>query len=632
MITLHHPSELNSYQIYKQASAIAKSTTRAKNSDWYDQATAIQRQWHLWIDGSEVVSALFDILANRWSEGPQIEWLDDLHDNQATDAGEDLARSQQGISGDRLEELHGALAEAIRSRELGGKVNSLGVILHVADEFAILDPAREYSANGNFEEVQSALRENPQEVLGDSTADALLNTWQLMPCWGVKEGRRNVTVQLSRGLEEFFFATREYGETNNIAIVASGVSAPLETLCLAPLYLEWEQGRGDILVFMYRNFSALAVLNGEGELVQLRSLAHRAGAEFPSGLGEILLNTQTSMGLDNPVVTILPMTSGSAQDLLTEELTSFFLRKTPMDIGFSELDQIEAFQALPENRIEFIMGDGAGLAALTEGHVLNETDTFVGLAEGWATQDFYPVAYEEQEQYPDWQDMQLRKWFGITKGFLLLALIGLGLYWGMQYLKVASTEAWLASAEDSAAAKIKMAELIKQKQEVDFWGKIMVKRSEGWLVMQFLLELFPEDEDIVITRCKYNVTADRAESTGKRKRGQKVSKEKSVGFTREWSVEGYVTPKALPYITKLGSRSDMRDKFEDLAKQHNAKQFSMSVPGRTLNVSFQRKQGKYPTTAGTLTPDKGAAYTTSFTLEVSQHFSADDELAIPLKP
>lgn len=623
MNNLRHPSELNPYQLYQQAKRVAKRTSRAKNPDWYEQAFAIQRQWHLWFDGGEVVSALFDQGANRWAEGPGLSFLGREDEGDAGSIGEGLAQKVGMKPADR-EELQGALAEALRSRELGGKVKSLGVVFHVADEFAVLDPAREFSSMADFDKVQEILQEDPKEVLGDSTVDPLLNTWRLLPCWGVKEGRLSMAVQLERRREGFFAAVREYGEDNNIAIVVVGVSSPLETLRLAPLYLDWEQGRGDVIVMIYRNFSAMAVLDGAGELLLLRSLAHRAGVEYPIGLGDILLNTRTSVGLKNPVVSILPMGVGGAQEQVTQELTAFFARREPMDIGFSELNQMDALQTVPHHRIEMLLGDGVAMGALLEGKPLGENHTFSGLAGGWATQDFYPVERAEMEKYPTWQELRMRKWFGVAKVALLVALTGMAVWGGGKVLKAISSEAWQTPGLDSDVASTAMAKLVKEGKEADYWEAIMENRSPGWLVMQLMMDLFPEGSGVVMADCTYSITTERATSGsggGKKAEG--------LGFSRKWEITGFAQENGLAYLTKLGSTGFMRSQFNATAKQYDARSFDMEVAKRTMRVTLQRDQKSYP--ASGVLGKGGEGYSVAFTLTIQQSFAADDELAVPIE-
>jgi len=95
MNNLQHPSELNLFRLYQQAKKIAQRTSRAKNPDWYAEPYTIQRQWHVWIDGEEVISSLFDQKANRWLEGPLISWLvqqdDDIEEDTIEEGNRQIA-------------------------------------------------------------------------------------------------------------------------------------------------------------------------------------------------------------------------------------------------------------------------------------------------------------------------------------------------------------------------------------------------------------------------------------------------------------------------------------------------------------------------------------------------------------
>ncbi|MCF6238654.1 MAG: hypothetical protein L3J79_07575 [Candidatus Marinimicrobia bacterium] len=601
------PSNLNAYQLYQQVNRIAKRTSRAKNPDWYAEPLDVPRQWHLWMDGEEVVSVLFDRVAKRWAEGPDMSCL--------------VGGMDAELSNEDTEELHAGLAEALRSRELGGRVKSLGVILHLADEFAVMDPARDYSARGDFDKLQALLQGGAEEVLGDSTVEPLVNTWRLLPCWGVKEGKRNMVLQMSRCRENFLSIIREYGVENNVAIRAAGMAAPLQVLRLAPFYLEWKAGRGDIIVMVYRSFSALAVLNEEGELVLLRSLAHRPGMECPSGLGDVLVNTRASTGLSNPVVTILPMGSKAGQDGVTGDLTSFFSQREPMDIGFNELDQLDFLQEVPGHRLEMFIGDEEALAATIKDKDLQDNTTFTGLSSGWASQDFFPVSVEEEERYPTWQDLQLRKWFGVVKMSLLVAVVGLAIWGGLKVMKITATEAWQAGDQGVTISQGR-ALLVKEQQQLDYWQPVMQKRSQGWLVMEVLLDLFPEGSGVVMDRCDYTISI----VVPARRGGKNAAK---AGFVRQWDIKGFAKSKASKHLNNLSGNAFVKGVFQEIAEKHGAGEFDMRVEGRNLNVTLQREQKKYPK-AGVLGKDD-ADYNTGFTLVIRQRFSVEDPLALPSK-
>ncbi len=613
MIEFKHPSQLNPYQIYQQASRIAQKTSRAKNPDWYVIPVEIQRQWHLWIGEGEVVSAVFDKKAGRWIDGPDVSWL----------LGDDGDIEEVESGRERGEAINAALADVLRSRELGGKVKSLGVVWHVADEFAVLDLSRDYSGIVDFEEVQNSLQADPQLVLGDASSDPLTHSWKLMPYWGVLDGgRRSVVIQTLRTPEEFLSVVRNYGEEQNIAIVTMAASAPLETMALIPLCLEEEDlQRGSIVVLQYRGFSALVGLDSQGELILLRSVQHRDGVEHVSNLGEVLLNTKALLGMDEPVVHIFPMVKGSGVESLTAELTRFFIGKEPMDIGFIELDQLKVVEGIPASRIELLFGDSAAVGEGLKKTALSQNVSFSNLHEGgWALQDFAPLPLEVQEVYPSWRDLQLRKWFGMVKVVLLLACVG-GIVWGgITYKAATSTPAWSLTEEDSLAVTTQSAKLNKNKEEIDYWEKIMRTRSEGWSNMELLLKLFPQDKGVVITSCKYTI-------------GNLVlggGKSKEVGVERRWDFQGYAKPAAISYLNDLGTTKVVKQFFNEFAEDTEAEEFDMTKPTRTLNANLQRKQGTYPV-SGALSTAEAAKYTIAFDMNITQIFNTGDDLTIPKK-
>ena len=74
----------------------------------------------------------------------------------------------------------------------------------------------------------------------------------------------------------------------------------------------------------------------------------------------------------------------------------------------------------------------------------------------------------------------------------------------------------------------------------------------------------------------------------------------------------------------------MISQFDGFADEYKAPQFSVSVQGRSMNVTLQREQKPYPA-SGVLPEDQVANFTTSFTLVVTQRISEDDVLAVPIK-
>src|SRR5690606_23598503 len=151
--------------IYRQAKQVLKHTSRASNADWYHEAMELDRQWHIWVDGRQVVSSVFDRKSGQWMEGPRAI----LPKDNGVSAGTRKPMDQDAVRAlndglnqaqldaifahfdeEDLRSLHESLSRLVRGKDFGGKVKSLGVVLHLADEFAIADLAPEFSMDDDF--------------------------------------------------------------------------------------------------------------------------------------------------------------------------------------------------------------------------------------------------------------------------------------------------------------------------------------------------------------------------------------------------------------------------------------------------------------------------------------------------
>lgn len=643
MISVKHPSVLNEWQLFRQAKMIVRHTNRGSNPDWYREATELDRQWHIWIDGVDVVSAVYDRRSGQWLPGPEPvmprdtgvsiasqrpiskEVVHQLHDslNEAQ-----LEAIFANFDEDGLRRLHQTLSGLIQGKEIGGKVKSLGVVLHVADEFGIADLAPEYSADTDFPSVRELLTAVPHEALGDQTADTVKNAWRLLPYWGVSEGeRRSIAVQLSRRCQSLFFELDRYAQSHNIPIVTAAHSAPLEALRLAPMLLDPAASRetGDILVFQYRRFSTLAVINREGELVLIRALQHRMGQDYPSSLGEILTNTAASVGLMNPTVTIAAM-SRVSQDALATELSAFFADREPMNIGLVHPLEIEGFAALASGRAEMAVGDGGLLKRLDGESPLGRSTTFGELASGWATQNFFGVSQEEKEIYPPLRDLRMLRFFGHAKLVAATLCLGLAVWTGFEYFRAATTEAWKLPDDVAGVASVELVKLEKDRKRFEYWENLMSRRSEGWLAMEVLIQLFKPDSGLIVSDTSYKVEGTvSAGVTG----DQKPSR---IGFARTWIIKGYSKTEGAATLAKLSSESFLKEQFARIGEEFKVLSLLKGEDEtRTLEVTMQQRQGQMP-------PNKrfplsvARHYRNSFEITITQTFTDKDPLALTVAP
>ena len=637
MSEIKHPSILNPWQTYRQAKTLLKQTSRASNADWYREAYELDRQWHIWIDGAEMASAVFDRKSGQWIKGPDpvlpkdtgrsIGTEKSVSDDAVVGMHENLNQEQfeavfSSFDENDLKRLHVSLSELVKGKEYGGKVKSLGIVLHVAEEFSLADLAPEYSMDDDFDSLRNLLGVDPMEALGDSTIDRLAQSWNLLPYWGIKEGeRRSVSIQVSRKYHSLIEELTRYSRTRNIPIRTAVLSAPLEALRMAPFFLDASDTskEGNIFVFNYQRFSALAVLDRSGELVMMRSLPHRPGQGHANRLGEVLVNTAASVGLEDPLVSIVLM-SRVGQEALTTELGAFFSSRPPMNIGLVDPYEIEELKRIPESKIEMLTGDPDSLAKLAEDAPLKESETIQELGKGWALQDFLGENETDKEIYPSQKDLKMLRFFGYAKFAVLGVLVVLVGTTAWNYVRTITTDAWrLPDAEAGEAA----ASVEKKKQDRDrvmYWENVMARRSEGWLVMEVLLQLFEPGSGLIVSECTYEAAGE-----------QDDQKARKLAFRRQWIVKGYGRSEGAAMLAKLSSNAYLKEKFENLSAEFGVESLRLDTDTRTLDVSMTQRQSPMP--ANNRFPASVARhYRTSFEITITQEFSEEDALALTMEP
>jgi hypothetical protein len=644
MIAVKHPSVLNDWQLFRQAKLLNKHTSRATNPDWYREARELDRQWHIWVDGMDVVSAVFDKRTGQWHEGPEPV----LPRDTGTSVGSQKPLAKEVVQGlhqslndaqleaifanfdeDGLRRLHESISRLIQGKDFGGKARSLGVILHMADEFGISDLAPEFSSDTDYQGVRDLLVMDPQEALGDLTADSVGNSWRSLPYWGVKEGeRRSIAIQMSRRFQSLFFELDRYAQSRNIPVITAASAAPLEALRLAPFLLDPEasRGSGDILVFQYRRFSTLAVIDPDGELILLRALQHRMGQDFPSSLGEILTNTAASVGFADPVVTIAAM-SDLNQDALAADLSAFFADRAPMNIGLVAPREIDGLAGLGRFRVEMALGDAGLIKKLEESAPLKQSVTFSELGVGWASQNFYGISEEEREIYPPQRDLRMLRGLSHARLFFGICLIGLAGWTGFEFATTATTEAWSLPDNEAGSASVELQKLTRDRNRFEYWENLMARRSEGWLAMELLLQLFKPDTGLIVSDSRYRTEAY-TEAAPSKEPGKNPTK---MGFARIWVIKGYSKTEGAASLAKLSSNSYLAERFEKMAKDFNALSLNSEEGTRKLEVTMQQKQGQMPPTKRFPTA-VARHYRNSFEITITQTFSEKDSLALTMKP
>ena len=207
MATLEHPASLNAFQQFRQACSILSETSRASLPAWYQEALELDFQLHIRVDGSSVRTFFYNRPANEWGESPPL--------------------SEEAIGDDEQTLIFaGQLLKTVR----GLKGTSVGVILHIADEFATAELKPELDNPAALGDLRDTAFNNPGEILDDSSVPPDQASWRVMPYPAAGSEVIGTTITISKRLSGFVAALRKLGEDENFPIVAHTLSAPLVRL------------------------------------------------------------------------------------------------------------------------------------------------------------------------------------------------------------------------------------------------------------------------------------------------------------------------------------------------------------------------------------------------------------------
>ncbi|PAW65126.1 MAG: hypothetical protein B9S38_15645 [Verrucomicrobiia bacterium Tous-C4TDCM] len=278
MVAYQHPAGLNPLQRFRQAGAILRGTSRAANSGWYQSALELDLQLHLRVDGNRLDSFLYDARSKQWSAGPAIQ------EEFATD----------------LTLVPAFAAEVIACAQKTG-TSAIGVVLHIADEFATSELKPELDNPGALGELRTTVENDPKAVLDDSSVSATESAWRLIPYPAAGSEAIATTVCISRHWSGFLDELRKISEEKNFPVITRAISAPLTCLLALPDLKTTELTRPLIAVLPYPRFTLLAFFNEHGDLRLLRTLQHR-GQRRPTNLRHAASTTAAALELSDPEV------------------------------------------------------------------------------------------------------------------------------------------------------------------------------------------------------------------------------------------------------------------------------------------------------------------------------------------
>jgi hypothetical protein len=590
LVAYQHPAGLNPLQRFRQAGSVLRGTSRADNAAWYRSALELDFQLHLRADGNRVDSRLFDRRSGQWITGPQ------LSEAHATD----------------LTLVPAFALEAIRLAQ-AAKADSIGVILHLADEFATSELKPELDNPGALTELRNSIESDPKSILDDSSVSATESSWRLIPYPAAGSEAIATTVCLSRSWGAFLDELRKTGEEKNFPVITRAVSAPLVCLLALPELKRDEVTRPLIAVLPYARFTLLAFFNEHGDLRLLRTLQHR-GQRRPTNLRHAASTTAAALELADPEVYLLS-TGDITDPQMAADLQLVFPAASIREIDWAGTPYVAAAAGTgPEPQI------AASLATPPETPLASSHTFGVLRSDGWAVQDFLPVSKDVAEVYPTRSEMKLLRAARYARlGFATLAVLALA-FFGLQMLDLVRKPEFTFNDDGAKSQKQRLTFLASERTRVDHWDNLLEDRSKAWVTMELLSTLFPEKSGFLVKTFNHYV------------RPEALPGQAKAGFIREWKITGLAREEALEQLAVLNTRDGISAVFKQVADATGNASFKTDLPSRSLVVNVRTLENSIyrPGPADDAASLDDSSYPFSFDLTITQRFESSDQLAVVL--
>lgn len=587
MNPLKHPAEINPFQQYRQAKQIYRKTSRAKNPDWYRDALDLDYQLHIRTDGAGVSAYLYDKKENLWAHGPAL-----------TEAKLLDPEAMVAYAGEAVKHV----------RSTGG--SSLGVILHIADEFSLTEIKPEFEDREALLTLREAAANDPASILADSV-DPEHSSWRILPYFSPESPAIATAVTISRRHDPMLAAIRELGNTEDFPVITAALSSPLIALTGLPDATTRTEGKPCVAILQYPHFTVLAAFDANSDLLLVRTQLHR-GLRRPPNFRHTIATTNASLELVDPDLYVFPLGEEVDRSLIADLGITF--TKSHL-----ELVSIPDVGTLPPWCPECILSTRV---ADEERHLPGIT--FRALPEEkWALQDFLSPSAETIAAMPARSEMTLLRFTSIIR--IAAAVIALGIVgWiGTALYKIGTSDAWAFDPAQSDVIKKRLTMLNAERLRTEHWDNLLEDRSKGWIVMESLSRLFPENSGVLVSTFSYSARPDTSPGQAK------------VGFVKEWKITGLAKDEAVEVLNTLNSREGIAAHFNSIADLTGNSAYRTDIGTRSVVVNIRTQENpafsRTTSSADDLANGPSAAiasFPSTFDLAITQRFEATDPLAI----
>ena len=583
MATFVHPSSLNKFQQFTQACSVLRQTTRATNPAWYQDALELDVQLHLRMDGPSLSTFLFTRNTGQWVNGPTLD--------------ERCLREPARMAETALAVLK--LAQSHRA-------SALGVILHLADEFATAELKPELDNPAALPELRFAASHDPASILDGSAIAPDQAVWRVLPYPGQGGESIGTTITLSRQFSPFLETLRQTGDEHNFPLITCALSSPLVLTMGLPQLLPLEPGKSFVTVLQYPWFTALVFCNEHADLMLIRTLQHRF-QHRAANLRHALATTNASLELVDPDIFILDLGQAADDSLLADISQSFPASRVHA-----------AAPPIPDGIQGHCLEPLIATGQLVKPDAIT-SHTFETLRDDkWGLQNFLPTPTEVLEIFPKRQDMVLLRaarlsWIGLAAvGVLVLGWFALGV------IDMMRREEWSFNPNEATMVKSRLAKLTNERSKTRHWDNLLEDRSKAWCTMEMLSRLFPENSEVLVKNFLHTSKPDTTPGEAK------------VGFVKEWRITGFAREEALQLLNELNTQEGISTRFAEIAKITGNAAFDPQVDNRSIavNARIQENNGFRPGPLDEFSNLDESTYGFSFDLTITQRYEATDPMAV----
>jgi hypothetical protein len=584
LATYQHPASLNVVQQFRQACSILRHTTRASNPAWYQNALELNFQLHIRPDGPGISTFYFDRKLDQWSAGP--------------------ALSEETL-GDPAK-LDSAISEILKTTR-SKSATALGVVLHIADEFATTELKPELDNPAALPDLRDTAVSDPASILEDSSILATQASWRVLPYPAAGSEVIGTTITLTREYAELLETLRLRAEKENFPIITHALSAPLVAIMGLCQSIQPSAGKPFVAILQYPWFTVLAFFSDHADLRLIRTLQHR-GVRRATNLRNALTTTSASLEFVEPDLFIVPL--GDAVDhSLDASLRLSFTTSRVETVIIPTAEPLPAWSPEPFLCAKPATASEAAPASQTLGMLREEK---------WAFQDFLPSPREIVEIYPARSEMRLLRVLRLAR-VAVFAITVLGLaYLAFGIVELMRRDEWAFNSIEADAIKSRLAKLTAERQKVEHWDNLLADRSKAWIAMEALARMIPENGGMLVKT--YSHSSKPESAPGKTK----------VGFVKEWKITGFARDEALDYLNTLNSRDGINAHFAEVTRITGNDSYNPEVGNRSIavNVRTQENNSYKPTPPEAYSVADESTYPFTFDLTITQRFEATDPMAI----